>query len=122
MVTIHVNPGTGPVSEINEEYAEIYAIQNIEQLLKEVHLGDIKSLRDPSADYGDGRFAYQLIYNQRVVEVQMPGLPLEKVRFLDKKGENVFEFPRLYVNGSSWLWKYAVSSVKDYLENPDQEQ
>ena len=41
--------------------------------------------------------------------VDMPGLPLERVRYLGLP-QNPFEFTRLYVNGSSWLWKFAVNA------------
>lgn len=39
--------------------------------------------------------------------IDMPGLPLEQVRYTGPP-MNPFEFPRLYVDGSSWLWKFAV--------------
>lgn len=40
-------------------------------------------------------------------EVDMPGLPLDQVRYTGPP-QNPFDFPRLYIDGSSWLWKFAV--------------
>jgi hypothetical protein len=34
---------------------------------------------------------------------------LEKVRYLDSENQDIFNFPRLYVDGSSWVWKYALN-------------
>jgi hypothetical protein len=39
--------------------------------------------------------------------IDMPGLPLDQVRYTGPP-MNPFDFPRLYVDGSSWLWKFAV--------------
>lgn len=120
-VRSYINPGTGPVENSKEEYAN----KNIEQLVKDVDLENISTKRLPHKDYNeednDGRFAYQLGYNQRNVEVQMPGWPLEKVRFLGKENQDILDFLRLYVDDSSWIWKYAVNIIRETFENPDEE-
>jgi len=114
---IFINPGTGHVDDAREESAT----QNIAQLVKDVGLEGITYERDPSKDYGKGRFAYKLHLAEINVEVQMPGWSLERVRFLGEKGQNIMDFPRLYVDDNSWLWKYAVGMVEDAFENPDEE-
>ena len=114
---IYINPGTGPVDGSSEEFVN----KNIAQLVEDVGIKGITSRRDVPKDYGEGRFAYQLKYGQRDVEVQMPGLPLERVRFLGKKNQDVLTFPRLCVDGDFWLWKYAVDVIKETFENPDEE-
>ena len=38
----------------------------------------------------------------------MPGISLEKVRFMGKEDENIWDFPRLYVDDESYVWKYAL--------------
>lgn len=113
---LHVNPGSGPV----DEASEVYANKNITQLIEDIGLEGLKSRRDSPEDYGEGRYAYQLIHNQRYVEVQMPGLPLERVRDIEQD-RTEGGFARLYVNGSSWFWKYAVDIIKNIFENPDEE-
>ena len=39
--------------------------------------------------------------------VDMPGLPLAKVRFTGAKSQDIWTFPRLYVDDSSWVWLYS---------------
>ena len=107
-----VNAGTDPVEGSREEHAT----QNIAQLVQDTGLTGIIVRRDAPKDYGEGRFAYELGYHGRKIEVQMPGLPLEQVRFLGEKGQSILPFPRLYVNGSSWQWKFAADIIKDRCE------
>ena len=114
---IYINAGSGPIEGAEEKYAD----QNILQLVKDIGLKKLTSRRDSSKDYGEGRFAYQLNNGQEDVEVQMPGLPLEMVRFVDEKGQKISDFPRLYVIGGSWVWSYAVDIIKRAFETTPQE-
>jgi hypothetical protein len=41
------------------------------------------------------------------------------LRFTGAADQNIWDFPRLYVNGSSWVWIYAVGSVADALHGED---
>lgn len=62
----------------------------------------------------DGRYGFDLIVDGRAVVVEMPGLALEAVRWLDSESGSIWDFPRLYVDGSSWIWKYAVSVIAEH--------
>jgi hypothetical protein len=31
------------------------------------------------------------------------------VRYLGIPGQNIWDFPRLFVDGSSWVWKFAIA-------------
>lgn len=104
--------GAGPVKSASEENAN----QNIAQLVRDVDLEGITCQRDVFKDYGKGRFAYQLSCAKRTVEVQMPGCPLNSVRFLGEQGQNIFDFPRLYLDGSSVVWKYAVGIIQKRIK------
>ena len=117
---IYVNLGTGPVDNSREEDAT----KNIEQLVKDVGLEGVTFRRDPPKDCGEGRFAYQLNYRKRDIEVQMPGLSLEQVRLIEGDGRSGWGVPRLYISEDhcSWLWPYAVKIVKDEFENPQWEK
>jgi hypothetical protein len=42
----------------------------------------------------------------------MPGLPVEQVRYMGESGQNIWDFPRLYVDDSSWIWEFALSSCE----------
>lgn len=48
--------------------------------------------------------------------VDMPSLSLEKIRYMGEKTQNIWDFPRLYVNGSSWVWKYATIKKDEVVE------
>jgi hypothetical protein len=68
--------------------------------------------RDYDASYGDGRFAFLVRHNGRQCEIQMPGLPLDCVRFLGAEWQSAWGFPRLYVDGNSWLWCFAAEAAR----------
>ena len=38
----------------------------------------------------------------------MPGIPTERVRYLGDPGQNIWDYPRLYVNGESGVWSIAL--------------
>lgn len=99
-----INPGTGPCVDANEQGA----VENIRHFITDLALPKCKYVRIPSEDYGDGRFAFLLWIERRCTEIQMPGLPLHRVRFMGLPGQDVWDFPRLYVDGSSWIWSIAL--------------
>jgi len=104
MRTIIINPGTGPVANATEEHA----LKNIKQFIEDTKVEGIKCVRVPEED-ADGRFAFLLWRGTRCHLVDMPGAPLEKVRYTDQRNQNIWDFPRLYVDGSSWVWIFAVN-------------
>jgi hypothetical protein len=116
-MTISINPGSGPVHGATEENATA----NIEAFaadLRAAELNVTSCTRNPSDDDGEGRFGYLLTIGQRPVEVQMPGLPLDQVRYVDSEGQDIWDFPRMYVDGSSWVWMFAVRAC---APDPDDE-
>lgn len=102
---IIINPGSGPVGE---KSTMENAYRNIEALLKEAGLPP-KYSRDMEAREDDGRFAFVVPIAGQDVSVLMPGIPLKKL-----KDERYIHVPRLYVGGSSWWWKFAVSVLRDW--------
>lgn len=103
---VMINPGTGPVTGATEANA----FENMRQLLKDSDVAGLEFRRVADKDYGNGRYAFEVRSPQHkhVFEIQMPGWALENVRFMGEDGQNVFEFPRLYKDGNSWLWMYAI--------------
>ncbi|MGW7359442.1 hypothetical protein ACWGI0_23120 [Streptomyces sp. NPDC054802] len=107
-----LNPGSGPVGEANEVHAVASMAAFADDLTATGQPVDAFT-RTPAGDMGDGRYAFTLqMRDGRTLEVQMPGLPTAQVRWLDQPEQNIWDFPRLYVDGSSWVWKYALSACE----------
>ncbi|MFF9084391.1 hypothetical protein ACF1BR_32365 [Streptomyces rubiginosohelvolus] len=97
---VSVNPGSGPAEEATEQQAAENIQAFIADLTKEQGLAVASIDRTPLADYGKGRFAFDLgITDGRHIEIQMPGAPVERIRD---------GWTRLYVDGSSWDWEFAL--------------
>lgn len=113
MAEISINPGSGPV---NGELSWENAYENIKQYIKdcEIPLYIAKSNHVPD----EGRYLFVLRNDEYdfETEVEMPGLPLEKVRYVRAEGQNIFEFPRLYVDGGSWIWNCGITTKEQIAE------
>ena len=110
---VTINPGTGPLPEATEAHA----IENIKHYVTDCGVPRVDWVRIPAYDYGGGRYAF-LVWRQNVChEVQMPGLPLHEVRYVASGGQSPFDYPRLYVDGSSWLWAFALldNAAEDWV-------
>lgn len=110
-----VNPGTGPVADATAEQA----VENIRVFVIDVAAG----IGCPSADIipspvstipKGGRFTFRLRRGEWRCEVDMPGIPTERVRYMGPP-QNIWNFPRLYVDGSSWVWCFALGCAADAL-------
>lgn len=113
-VVMIINPGAGPVDGTSAREAR----RNIGALCRDLALPlpRVRVERRPGADH-DGRYGYVLRRGIRETEVTMPGLSLDRVRL--GPGDNPWHFPRLYVDGSSWLWPYAVEMARHALLDHD---
>src|SRR5688500_3878399 len=110
MVKVIINPGTGPVANTTEENAVINIKQFVSDCESASGVTGLKWKRDPSSD-DNGRYGFWIWKrlgwrNNAEHQIEMPGLPLEQVRYVDSKTQNIWHFPRLYVDGSSWVWMY----------------
>jgi len=104
MVNVIINPGSGPVLNSSQENA----IENIKHFILDNGVENVAWVRISEQDYGEGRYAFLLWKDNVCYEIQMPGIPLEKVRYMGSGDQNIWDFPRLYVDGSSWVWKFAL--------------
>ena len=96
-----INPGSGPVENASLADAET----NVTALIADT--GRPFTARYTGKEH-NGRFAFELRIGDEVREVDMPGLPLERVR-----SEDLLRIPRLYVDGSSWFWGFAVNILTE---------
>ena len=110
---ISINPGTGAVSEATEQHA----IDNMAVFMDDLRARGINAstfIRRASDDYGDGRYAFDVTTNdESTIQVQMPGLPTDRVRWLKSEGQDIWQFPRLYVDDGSWIWFFALDQFMD---------
>jgi hypothetical protein len=106
-----INPGAGPVSDSTEANAEA----NMAQFVADSPLSGLTYRRAADLDNG-GRYGFLVQRNGEgpAVEVQMPGVPLERVRYMGTDG--CFDLPRLYVNGSSYWWLYGLLDAAAFAE------
>ena len=114
---IIISPGAGPV---DGPTTEAQARANMGALIADVNQAaitpDTPATFDPAClgTDGDGRFTFVLIRaDGTTVAVDMPGLPLDRVRYMGAGVQNIWDFPRLYIDGSSWIWAYAINIILD---------
>lgn len=113
---IIMNPGSGPVGG---EVSWDNAYENITAYIADCEI-PMRVVRSEHEEK-DGRYLFVLKNDEYdcQIDVEMPGLPLDRVRYIKGDGRNIHEFPRLYVDGSSWIWYIATvkkSYVKELLE------
>lgn len=106
-MTIIINPGSGPVADAAYEDA----LANMRVFCADAQLHSLTEVKNP--DQGDGRFKFFACNGAHWHEIDMPGLPLQAVRYMDSATQNIWDFPRLYVDGSSWVWRYAIKACAD---------
>lgn len=114
MPRVIINSGTGPCVGATEEHA----IENMRHFLADCKAKNLSFVRIPEQDYekeyGDGRFAFLVWKNEHCHEIQMPGLLLERVRYMGSQTQNLHNFSRLYVDGSSWFWCYTLLDEESF--------
>ncbi len=107
-----INPGTGPVDRANVRSARA----NIRILIKDLNL-DVVTFRE-TGRRDEGRYEFVLRRKERTTFIEMPGIPANRVRWLNLPEQNIWRFPRLYVDGNSWVWFYAIDMAREALKAP----
>lgn len=109
MEEIQIN--AGPLRVPTEENAQA----NMDAFASDLVLLDITTTaitRNPDADV-DGKYGYQLGFEDgRVLDIEMPGLPLADVRYLDEAGQDIWTFPRIGVGDEVWVWMFALKACQ----------
>jgi len=102
-MNVIINPGTEAVEQATIENATI----NMKQLIEDSGQTGVTFERIKKQD-AEGRFAFRLKSEKHnfTIGVDMPGCDLEKVQ-----ASKPFYSPRLYIDGSSWLWGYALGFI-----------
>lgn len=118
IMRIIVNPGSGLVVGANESHA----IENMKAWCQDHSWNDLHFERMEDMDK-NGRYGFAvwrdsiprwrkvgegIRIKNSIHDVMMPGLPLSKVRYVGGNDQNIWDFPRLYIDGSSWVWCYSL--------------
>lgn len=120
-MSVLINPGSGPVCG---EVSWDNAYENINAYIADCEI-PMRVVRSEHED-DDGRYLFVLRNDEYdyQIDVEMPGLPLDMVRYVKGDKRNILNFPRLYVDGSSWIWYIATVKkevVKEILEERKEE-
>lgn len=109
-----INPGSGKVTDSG--YLQAY--NNTLKFIEDCEIPLIIISSNCIAEE-NGRYSFKLkspLVCDMEWEVEMPSLPLDQVRYIDSESQNIWDFPRLYVDGSSWVWKFAIIKRKETIE------
>jgi hypothetical protein len=110
-----INPGTGPVDGATVDNA----YDNMRALLADAGHPEVKWCRDVDADEEGGRFAFSVTVQDpetgrdAAVTVDMPGCRLSLLT------GSLLTAPRIYVDGSSWWWEFAVDRIRERVEGDE---
>ena len=114
---VYLNPGTGRCVNATEANAEA----NMRQYIADSPLLGLIWERETTYD-GDGRFGFRVWWDDEgtktrygYIEIEMPGWELPRVRYMGEPGQNIWDFPRLYVDGASWIWKFAILDKRYFI-------
>lgn len=116
MPKIVINPGSQVVEPSSIENASA----NMSEFIIALHqrgLSHIVMRRNQEFQQA-GRFAFELTKDGNTSIVLMPGAPPDQV--IMKPGDDPWKFYRLYVDGASWLWEYALNAVFSALSASDE--
>lgn len=108
-MSMSVNPGSGPVRAGTLENAE----RNMRAFCDDATARYERWFRFRHIHQDDGgRWAFEVeCEDGRVVRVDMPGLDLARVRWMSSEDGDIWEFPRLLVDGASWIWTFALGAL-----------
>lgn len=102
-MTVVINPGTGPVGGATEDNAR----HACEQFVLALKASGATALFDGTLGTPrEGRWPATITVDGRTHHVDMPGCDPAITR-----SSTPFVSPRMYVDGSSWWWKYALAVI-----------
>lgn len=103
-----INPGTEAREDTSEQNALVVAKHIASEFKKD--FPDLQLRRDTTSDDEDGWYGFKLVSGGTTVDIAVPGDNPEEVM-----QSTPFTSRRLYVDGSSWLFGYAMGIIADSL-------
>ena len=104
-----INPGT----EKQTNTTEANALKLAEYICEDIEISNDSFKRNPKTD-SDGWYGFTFKGERGEVEVDIPGVDPDTTRL-----GIPFQSLRLYVNGSSWLYGYALGFILDGIQKDD---
>jgi hypothetical protein len=112
MAAVLMNPGTAPVPRASERLAWA----NVRAFCAALGPG-VRARRKVERDDGAaGRWLFVLRHGRRSVSVVMPGCPRNML--VEPLRQGVVIPYRLYVDGNSWYWRFALEIASEHLRLP----
>ncbi len=105
-----VNMGTQAMCDTSPKLAKV----GIAQFVEDLDIAKVKVKRDKKGD-NDGWYGFTLKSKHAKISVLMPGLPLDYMRPAPGASKESIGFQRLYVEGNSWLWRFALEIARKRL-------
>lgn len=115
-MSIVINPGTGPLNP--DGVSRDKAVTAFRKFKEDLESAGVKSeMGEVSTGDVHGYWTAFFAVDDRQHEVEIPGLPLDKIRC--GPNDDPWQFQRIYIDGSSWLWDIAVTVIRDHEPEED---
>ena len=100
---------------MNSEWLRAY--KNVEQFINdcevEMYIKECQMVKRNEYYY----FELQAKDFDYYINLGMPALPLDKLRYMDANIQDIWTFKRLEVDDSTWLWKFALVTKEKVRED-----
>jgi hypothetical protein len=109
-----INPGTGICARARLSWAR----SNLRRFLADLDVPGIEMRLVEDVDeqgYACFRLSRRTAKRVHRCVVHVPGIGIRRVRYSLSNRRDICAVQRLYVDGSSWAWPYALSVVADAL-------
>jgi hypothetical protein len=110
MALVTINPGT----EAQPKHSVDNAVKIAEYICKDLSIDLSHFIRNENGDNDRGWYGFTFSGKGGNVSVEIPGIDPEVVR----RGEP-WVSPRLYVDGSSWLYGFALNRIVEHISAQD---
>jgi len=86
------------------------AWSNVMQLMSDAGIVDFEMTR-ADEDVDDGCWPFEVRWEGQEAFIWIPGVPIDQLKVSQRSA--TYFVPRLWVDGNSWLWEYAVEILSE---------
>lgn len=100
---------------MNEEW--LIAYKNVKQFIKDCEVE--MYIKECQMVVRNGYYYFELQAKDfdYYIDLGMPSLPLEELRYMEVGKQDAWRFKRLEVDGSTWLWVFALVTKEKIKED-----